>query len=101
MPCLFRRARRAALRGRCRPARCPPMPRGDTCFGRGIAAWRSFLRAVADALAQESRRPEDEHGDEHQEREHVLVVGAEQREIWIIHTTARNGIRPILELAEI
>ena len=37
--------------------------------------------AVPDALAEQARRPEHEHEDQHDEREHVLVVGAEQDEV--------------------
>src|SRR4051812_9437634 len=46
---------------------------------------RSRLKsgAVADPLAQQARRPEDEYGDQHQKREHVLVVAAEKREVRI------------------
>src|SRR6185369_7834525 len=40
-----------------------------------------LLGAVADALAQQSRGPEDEHGDQHQECEHILVIAAEQRQV--------------------
>src|SRR5512141_1293257 len=41
------------------------------------------LRAVGDARAQQPGGPEDEHGDQHQEREHVLIVAAEERQVWI------------------
>src|SRR5512141_2568133 len=44
------------------------------------------LGAVAHALAQEARWTEDEDRDQHQEREHVLVVRTEQREVGVVDT---------------
>src|SRR6266540_666132 len=40
---------------------------------------------LADALAEQPRRTEHEHGDQHEEREHVLVVRAEHRKIRFAH----------------
>ncbi len=50
--------------------------------------------AVADALAQQAGRPEDEHGDQHQEREHVLVVAAEQREVGVGDAALGDRVGP-------
>ena len=49
------------------------------------------LRAVGDALAQQPGGPEDEHGDQHQEREHVLVVAAEERQVRVGRRSARRS----------
>src|SRR6516164_6863827 len=46
----------------------------------GVSALCRALCAVADALAQQAVRPEDQHRDQHEEREHVLIVAAEQRQ---------------------
>src|SRR5512132_4683430 len=46
-------------------------PRG--CFFGSSRACMTVLCAVADALAQQSGRPEDEHRDQHEKREHVLI----------------------------
>src|SRR5689334_1945731 len=35
---------------------------------------------VAHALAEQARRPEDQHRDQHEECEHVLVIAAEERQ---------------------
>src|SRR5436190_5141128 len=36
-----------------------------------------LLSPIADPLAQKTRRPEDEHGDQHEEREHVRIIRPE------------------------
>src|SRR3982750_2811186 len=39
---------------------------------------------VAHPLAEQARGPEDQHGDQHEEREHVLVVAAEERHVRVV-----------------
>src|SRR5438034_373505 len=55
-----------------------------SAFGLSRVSTNSFMRgpralscAVPHPLAQQARRPEHQHRDQHQEREHVLVVAAE------------------------
>src|SRR6266550_2866072 len=57
-----------------------------------------LLRTIADPFAQQTRRPEDQHGDQHEEREHVLVVGAEQRQVRVVDAAPRDRVRPIRKL---
>src|SRR5665213_4149258 len=58
-------------------------------------------RAIGHAFAEQPRRAEDEHADQHQEREHVLVVGTEQREIGIAGAAQPQRIEPRRELAQV
>src|SRR6478672_11900016 len=43
------------------------------------------LRPVRDAFAEQARWTEYQHGDQHEEREHVLVVAAEQRQVRVAY----------------
>src|SRR6478672_1813824 len=62
---------------------------------RAAAGWRRSARmasirlarscSIRHPLAEEAGRPEDQHGDQHEEREHVLVVAAEERQVGIAH----------------
>src|SRR5438876_9223080 len=54
------------------PLRCPRRGRNSRL---GAALRRSC--ALADPLAEQARRPENEHQDQHEEGENVLVVAAE------------------------
>src|SRR5262245_4132082 len=68
-----------------------------SCMEGGV---RAFLGAVADPLAQEAGRTEDEHRDQHEECEDVLVVGTEQRQVRIVDAAPRDRIGPRRDLAQ-
>src|ERR1700682_2876789 len=64
-----------------RPPPAPPPPRPwpeSTCRGRARAC------PLAHALAEQARRAENEHQNQHEEREYVLIVAAEQRHLAVV-----------------
>src|SRR6185437_14079139 len=78
--------------------------RHDAMPAAGVLMGRPAKRrscAIAHALAEQSRRPEDQHGDQHEEREHVLVVAPEERQVGILLAPLRDGHRIVGELAQI
>src|ERR1700704_160739 len=74
-------------------------PRG--CFFGSSSLCMGFLCAGADALAEEARRPEEEHGDQDEEGEHVLVVAAEQREVGVVDAALGDRVGPRRQLAQV
>ncbi len=71
-----------------------PIHAARGCFFRSRKACMSApLRRGPNAFAEQPRRPEDEHGDEDEEREHVLVVAAEQREVRIVDAALARSRR--------
>src|SRR5690349_13661640 len=59
------------------------------------------LSTIRDSLAEQAGGAEYEYRDQHEEREDVLVVAAEERQVRIAHTTIRDRGRPARQLAQV
>src|SRR5690348_9197240 len=69
------------------------LPTGSaTCIASG---------PVRNTLAEQPRRPEDQDQDQHDEREHVLVVRAEELEMRIAGAALRDRVKPARQSAKI
>src|SRR6478672_7463648 len=88
-----------ALRGRGRPQKARAGPSLFATPKKGTS--RGWSRPIRDAFAEQAGRAENEHGDQHEEREHVLIVAAEQREVRIADTALGDRRRPLRQLAEV
>src|SRR2546422_9907106 len=82
MPARRARRRRAATQARPPPARPLPRPWVEPTFCRG-----EWSCAFAHPLAQQSRRAENEHQNEHEEGENVLVIAAEHAHLAVTGRT--------------
>src|SRR5690242_848692 len=71
------------------------------CFVLISARIAERSRAIGHAFAEQARRPEDEHGDQYEEREHVLIVAAEEREVRVARAALRDRRRPAGQLAQV
>src|SRR3982750_4450955 len=66
-----------------------------------MACMEWLLGAVAHALAEQTGRPEYQHRDQHEEREHVLVIAAEQGEVRVALAALGDRDRNAGELAQV
>src|SRR4051812_35222430 len=80
-----------------------PIHRACGCFLRESMSMSTGagLRPVADPLAQQPLRPEDEHHDQHDERVDVLVVAAEEARLGARRADVREAGQIIVQHADV